>query len=88
MEAACQKGGTSIHSTGVSPGFISEAMPLVLTSIQTEARHLSIEEFADLSKRDSPDLLFELMGFGTDPAGFDHTRWAMAGRASVPRFVS
>ena len=25
---------TSIHSTGISPGFISEAMPIVLTSIQ------------------------------------------------------
>src|SRR5262245_39704251 len=34
VEAACREGGTSIHSTGSSPGFISEALPLVLTSIQ------------------------------------------------------
>src|SRR5262245_29439093 len=33
VEAACTEGGTSIHSTGSGPGFISEALPLVLTSI-------------------------------------------------------
>ncbi len=76
VEAACQSGGTSIHSTGVSPGFISEAIPLVLTSIQRRLDHLSIEEFADLSQRDSPDLLFELMGFGKDPAEFEPSRWS------------
>ena len=27
VEAACRRGGTSIHSTGSSPGFISEAVP-------------------------------------------------------------
>ena len=34
IEDACRRGGTSIHSTGSSPGFITEAVPLVLTSIQ------------------------------------------------------
>ena len=33
IEAACRRGGASLHSTGSSPGFITEAMPLVLTSI-------------------------------------------------------
>ena len=70
------RGGTSIHSTGSSPGFISEAVPLVLTSIQRRLEHLAIEEFADLSRRNSPDLLFGLMGFGADPASFDQGRWS------------
>ena len=47
---ACRRGGTSIHSTGSSPGFISEAVPLVLASIQRRLDGLPIEEFADLSK--------------------------------------
>ena len=76
IEAACRKGGTSIHSTGSSPGFISEAVPLVLTSIQRQLESLAIEEFADLSQRNSPELLFDLMGFGGDPAAFDHSRWS------------
>jgi len=76
VEAACRRGGTSIHSTGSSPGFISEAVPLVLTSIQRQLESLVIEEFADLSRRNSPELLFDLMGFGNDPAAFDQRRWS------------
>ncbi len=74
IEAACAEGGTSIHSTGSSPGFISEAMPLVLTSIQRRLDGLTIDEFADLSERNSPDLLFNIMGFGRAPAAFDEGR--------------
>ncbi len=76
VEAACEGGRSSIHSTGSSPGFITEAVPLVLTSIQRRLERLVIEEFADLSRRDSPDLLFTLMGFGTDPGSFGESRWS------------
>ena len=71
LEAACTRGGASLHSTGSSPGFITEALPLVLTSLQRRLDHLLIEEFADMSSRDSPELIFDLMGFGRDPATFD-----------------
>jgi 4-hydroxy-tetrahydrodipicolinate reductase len=76
VEAACRRGTSSIHSTGISPGFISEAMPIVLTSIQRRLDRLQIAEFADLSSRDSPDMIFQLMGFAKDPATFDPGRWA------------
>lgn len=76
VDAACRAGSTSIHSTGSSPGFISEAVPLVLTSIQRHLDQLVIDEFADLSQRNSPELLFQLMGFGSDPSTFDPRRWA------------
>jgi 4-hydroxy-tetrahydrodipicolinate reductase len=69
VEAACRRGNTSIHSTGSSPGFITEAVPLVLTSIQRRLDSLHIGEFADCSSRDSPMMLFEIMGFGKKPAG-------------------
>ena len=76
IEAACARGGTSIHSTGSSPGFITEAIPLALTSIQRRLDNLTIDEYADLSPRDSPQLLFAIMGFGADPAAFDPGRAA------------
>jgi 4-hydroxy-tetrahydrodipicolinate reductase len=76
VEAACERGRTSIHSTGISPGFISEAMPIVLTSIQRRLDRLRIEEFADLSSRDSPEMLFQLMGFAKEPSTFDPGRWS------------
>ncbi len=74
VEAACAEGGTSVHSTGSSPGFITEALPLVVTSLQRRLDGLTIDEFADLSRRPSPDLLFGIMGFGKPPAAFDERR--------------
>ncbi|MGH9275158.1 MAG: NAD(P)H-dependent amine dehydrogenase family protein [Acidimicrobiales bacterium] len=74
VEEACRRGATSIHSTGSSPGFITEAVPLVLTSLQRRLDRLTIDEFANLSRRDSPALLFEIMGFGQPPSAFDERR--------------
>jgi 2,4-diaminopentanoate dehydrogenase len=68
VEAACAEGNASIHSTGSSPGFITEAVPLTLLSIQRRLDRLTIHEFADMSPRNSPELLFQIMGFGTPPA--------------------
>jgi 4-hydroxy-tetrahydrodipicolinate reductase len=76
VEAACERGATSIHSTGISPGFISEAMAIVLTSIQRRLDRLHIDEFADVSSRNSPEMLFQLMGFGRDRSAFDPGRWS------------
>ncbi|MEV7886680.1 NAD(P)H-dependent amine dehydrogenase family protein [Streptomyces sp. NPDC002817] len=78
VEAACERGGTSIHSTGSSPGFITEAVPLVLTSIARRVERVMIDEYADLSRRPSPDLLFGVMGFGVAPAEFDEARLSRA----------
>jgi hypothetical protein len=68
VEAACEKGGTSIHSTGSSPGFISEALPIPLIAQQRRFDGLTINEYADLTSRDSADMIFNLMGFGASPA--------------------
>lgn len=76
IEAACETGKASIHSTGSSPGFITEAMPLLLSSLQRRVDRIVISEFADLSKRNSPELLFGLMGFGQPPAEADPARAA------------
>jgi 2,4-diaminopentanoate dehydrogenase len=67
IEDACRRGNTSIHGTGVSPGFITEALPLVLLSIQRRLDCLRIHEFADVSSRNSPMMLFQVMGFGQPP---------------------
>ncbi|MEU9242667.1 dihydrodipicolinate reductase [Streptomyces sp. NPDC048385] len=68
VEHACEVGGASIHATGSSPGFITEAVPLVVASVQRRLDCLSIHEYADLSQRSSPELLFGLMGFGRKPS--------------------
>ena len=81
VEAACARGSASVHSTGSSPGFISEALPIVLTSLERRLDCLTIDEYADLSSRNSPDLLFGIMGFGAAPEAFDRRRFGY-GRVS------
>ncbi|OHV65350.1 dihydrodipicolinate reductase [Pseudofrankia sp. BMG5.36] len=84
VEKACAAGGTSIHSTGSSPGFISEALPLVVSSLQRRLDRIVINEYADMSRRDSPDMIFNLMGYGQPPAAFDDRRAAYLGEAFGP----
>src|SRR3981081_2570674 len=48
--------------------------PLVLTSIQRQLNTLAIDEYADLSQRNSPELLFDLMGFGRLAGPFEQFR--------------
>lgn len=67
LEAACQKGGTSVHATGSSPGFITEALPILMASLQRRLDWLRIDEFADCSSRNSPEMIFDMMGFGAQP---------------------
>ncbi|WP_327725398.1 dihydrodipicolinate reductase [Streptomyces europaeiscabiei] len=71
IEAACDLGRTSLYATGSSPGWITEVLPLAVTALQRRLDHLTIEEFADMSTRDSPELLSQM--FGGDPAAMDLT---------------
>ena len=88
LEDACARGGSTLFSTGSSPGFITEALPFALLSMQRRLDRLVIEEFADMSSRNSPEMIFDLMGFGRDPSHFDPPwrggpRWRLVRR--VPR---
>lgn len=75
VEAACQRGGSSLHSTGSSPGFTTDALSVVLASLQRRLDHLHIQEFADLTPRNSPQILFDIIGFGRAPnPGADEAR--------------
>ncbi len=84
VERACAEGGTSIHATGSSPGFISEAVPLVLASIQRRLDHVAINEYADLASRNSPEMLFDLMGFGHPVGEFPPERFSFGAYSFGP----
>jgi hypothetical protein len=76
VEQACREGGSTIYATGSSPGFITDAIPLVLTSIQRRLDSITIDEFANLESRDSPGMLFQGMGYGQDPKVFQRSHMA------------
>jgi 4-hydroxy-tetrahydrodipicolinate reductase len=84
VEAAAEAGHASIHSTGISPGFKTENFPLLLTALQRRLDHLSIDEFSDVSSRNSPDMLFGTMGFGAQPGPVDPRRLHMLRDSFAP----
>jgi hypothetical protein len=65
-EEACRKGGASIHATGASPGFSSEALPLVVASMSRRMDCMTIDEYADIPAS-CPDNQVAAMGFGRQP---------------------
>lgn len=68
-QAACRAGNATIHATGSSPGFITEAIPLVLTSVSRRLDCLTIDEFADIPASCSPEMVFDVMGYGRPASG-------------------
>jgi 4-hydroxy-tetrahydrodipicolinate reductase len=74
IEMACREGKSSIHSTGSSPGFITEGMVYQLLSLQRRLDCLTIDEYADMTSRNSPDLIFNVMGYGVSVGQFDQRK--------------
>ncbi|MBL4826608.1 MAG: SRPBCC family protein [Spongiibacteraceae bacterium] len=77
LEEACQRGKVSIHATGVSPGFITEVLPLALTSVSRRLDCLTIDEFADIPSSCSNEMILGVMGFG-QPAGSEFSPYFLA----------
>jgi 4-hydroxy-tetrahydrodipicolinate reductase len=71
VEAACAKGNSSIYCTGSSPGFITEALAIPLLSLARQHTCLTIDEYADMTSRNSPEMIFNIMGFGVPMGAFD-----------------
>jgi 4-hydroxy-tetrahydrodipicolinate reductase len=72
---ACSRGHASIFATGSSPGFIDEILPHALLVLQRRVDSFFIEEYANLSLRDSPHMLFEQIGFGKAMPPADDGPW-------------
>jgi 4-hydroxy-tetrahydrodipicolinate reductase len=68
LEAACAHGRSSLFACGSTPGWSTEIMPLALTAMLRRLDGITLTEFADMSSRNSPEMLFDLLHFGADPA--------------------
>jgi 2,4-diaminopentanoate dehydrogenase len=68
IEEACKQGNSSIHAAGSSPGFSTQVMPLALTYLTRKLDCLTIDEFADIPRSTTPDMITKVMGFGTKSA--------------------
>jgi 2,4-diaminopentanoate dehydrogenase len=67
LEAACARGGSSFHATGIEPGWAAEVLPLTMSGLFGRIDSLLVQELLDYSTYDSADMLFDIMGFGMAP---------------------
>jgi 4-hydroxy-tetrahydrodipicolinate reductase len=74
LEQACAEGDVSLFATGSSPGFISDVLPIALLLLERRVDRVVIEEFANMSQRPSPKLIFDVMGYGREPGPVDERR--------------
>jgi len=71
LQAACERGGTTLLAAGLNPGYIGEQLAVVATSVCTALDHLEIVESADCRQVRNPVYVFDALGFGADPAAVD-----------------
>lgn len=67
LEAACRKGGVSLHGTGIHPGGITELFPLTFSRLCRNVRHVRAEEFSDIRTYKAELIVREIMLFGKSP---------------------
>ncbi|MFC4050712.1 dihydrodipicolinate reductase [Actinomadura syzygii] len=64
LEQACKLGGTSVHGSGISGGFMADLLPLVLTRLSSRIGHVYVRECADFSRYPSWQMVHRMIGFG------------------------
>ena len=66
LEAACRKGKSTLHGTGIHPSFVFERVGLTATGLSNRIEHVRIREIVSMQEVQSQQLLMAF-GFGLDP---------------------
>jgi len=86
LQTACVRGNSSLYATGSSPGWSTEILPIALLAMQRRLDCLTITDYADLSSRNSPQMIFNVIGLGADPASADPGRPVGTAASTPPTF--
>jgi hypothetical protein len=78
IEAACRKGGTAIHSSGINPGLLNERWAVGLASVCTSIDSIRVQEISNISTLPTLDMLVDRIGVGRPPEDVrqEHTKGA------------
>ena len=78
LEEACRRGGSSFHSTGLNPGWLGDVLPLTMSALSQRIEQVYVREISNFQGYPSPEIMFDMMGFGKTPAQFkrDAERYA------------
>jgi len=68
LEAACQLGGSSVHGTGINPGWVGDVLPLTMSGLCQRIEQVHVKEIGDWSHYTSREMVFDLFRFGASPA--------------------
>lgn len=71
LEDACVRGGSTLVAAGLNPGFVGEQLAVTASGLCIGFDHLEIVEHADSRAIRRPEYLFDVLGFGADPATHD-----------------
>jgi hypothetical protein len=71
LEAACREGQSSLLGAGLNPGYAGEQLAVVATGVCTQVDHIEVIESVDCRPVRSPAYVFDILGFGADPAAVD-----------------
>jgi hypothetical protein len=65
LDEACRKGRSSFLTNGIDPGFANDTLPLTLSGLCERWEEIRILEIINYATYDQPQVLFDIMGFGT-----------------------
>jgi hypothetical protein len=64
LEAACRQGMSSVHGTGINPGWVGEVLPLTMSGLCQSIEQVHVKEIGDWSHYTSSEMVFKLFRFG------------------------
>jgi len=67
IERACREGGSTLHATGIDPGFNAEVLGLALSGLSSRIDEFRAREILDYGKHNNRQILFDVLGFGQAP---------------------
>ena len=64
IEDACFAGGSSLHGTGIAPGWLSDLVPLTMSGMSEEISQVKVTESSEFSYYASEEIVFDSMLMG------------------------
>ncbi len=71
LEDACRQGGTTLLAAGLNPGFAGEQLAVVATGVCSAVDAVEVVECVSCLPVKNPTYVFQVLGFGADPARVD-----------------
>jgi hypothetical protein len=82
IEAACDKGGTTLHGTGINPGFMSDFLPLALTRLSDRIDHIYKADAGKVARWPDPGFAIHIEGVPQMTMSIDEVSHGLAAAAA------